>query len=193
MKLMGIGDEAGAALDSQIAASLDLGWSEIEMRAVQVPGSAKSNFHDLPDKAFDYAAGALADAGLSVYCFGSAIMNWAKTLETPWDVTLAEVKRTIPRMQRLGTKYVRIMSLKPKDEEYKIPTEVFRRVRDVTNMFLDAELIPVHENCMNYSGMSWQHALELLDRAPGLQWVFDTANPVFNPDRSKPKPWPRQD
>jgi len=33
----------------------------------------------------------------------------------------------------------------------------------------------------------------LLDHAPGLKWVFDTANPVFNPDRSKPKPWPRQD
>jgi len=24
-------------------------------------------------------------------------------------------------------------------------------------------------------------------------WVFDTANPIFNPDRSKPKPWPKQD
>ena len=33
----------------------------------------------------------------------------------------------------------------------------------------------------------------MLDKAPGLQWVFDTANPVFNPDRSKPRPWPRQD
>ena len=46
---------------------------------------------------------------------------------------------------------------------------------------------------MNHGGMSWQHALELLDRCPGLQWLFDPANPVFNPDRSKPKPWPRQD
>ena len=41
--------------------------------------------------------------------------------------------------------------------------------------------------------MSWQHALELLDKCPGLKWVFDTANPIFNPDRSKPKPWPKQD
>jgi len=88
---------------------------------------------------------------------------------------------------------VRIMSFKPGDEEYKIPTEVFRRVKDVTNMFLDAGIQPVHENCMNYGGMSWQHALELLDKCPGLKWVFDTANPTFNPDRSKPKPWPRQD
>jgi sugar phosphate isomerase/epimerase len=46
---------------------------------------------------------------------------------------------------------------------------------------------------MNHGGMSGQHALELLDRVPGLRWVFDTANPVFNPDRSRPKPWPRQD
>ncbi len=60
-------------------------------------------------------------------------------------------------------------------------------------MFLDEGIQPVHENCMNYGGMSWQHALELLDKCPGLKWVFDTANPIFNPDRSKPKPWPKQD
>ena len=60
-------------------------------------------------------------------------------------------------------------------------------------MFLDAGVQPVHENCMNYGGMSWQHTLDLLDKCPGLELVFDTANPVFNPDRSKPKPWPRQD
>src|SRR5438874_2232643 len=59
--------------------------------------------------------------------------------------------------------------------------------------FLEAGITPVHENCMNFGGMSWKHALELLDQAPGLKWVFDTANPVFNSDRSKPKPWPRQD
>jgi sugar phosphate isomerase/epimerase len=190
---MGIGDEAGSSLDSQIAATTELGWRQMEMRSVEVPGFPKANFHDLPDKAFDQAAGKLHEAGISVYCFGSTIMNWAKTIETPWEVTLAEVKRTIPRMQQVGAKFVRIMSLKPRDEEFKIPNEVFRRVRDVTNMFLDAGLTPVHENCMNYGGMSWQHALELLDKAPGLKWVFDTANPVFNPDRSRPKPWPRQD
>jgi len=103
------------------------------------------------------------------------------------------VKRAIPRMKRVGAKYIRIMSFKPGDEEYKIPTQVFRRVKDVTNMFADAGLQPVHENCMNYGGMSWQHGLELLDKCPGLKWVFDTANPILNPDRSKPKPWPRQD
>jgi sugar phosphate isomerase/epimerase len=193
MKLMGIGDEAGAKLKSQIAATRELGWSAIEMRAVEMTGHAKANFHDIPDAAFDLAVKELESAGLGVYCYGSTIMNWAKTIETPFDVTLAEVKRCIPRMKRTGTKFVRIMSFKPGDDEYRIPAEVFRRVRDVTNMFLDEGLQPVHENCMNYGGMSWQHALELLDKCPGLKWVFDTANPVFNPDRTKPRPWPRQD
>lgn len=190
---MGIGDEAGSAIESQVRATTELGWRHIEMRGVEVSGFTKANFHDVPDKAFDLAAAKLEEAGIAPYCFGSTIMNWAKTVETPWDVTLAEVKRTIPRMQRLGTQYVRIMSLKPRDDEFRIPQEVFRRVREVTNMFVDAGITPVHENCMNYGGMSWQHALDLLDKAPGLKWVFDTANPVFNPDRSKPKPWPRQD
>src|SRR6186713_268894 len=193
MMFMGIGDEAGASLDSQLAATRDLGWKFIEMRAVAVTGFPKANFHDIPDDAFDGALRQLEQSGVGVYCFGSAVMNWAKKVEDPFEITLAEVKRCIPRMKRSGAKFVRIMSFKPGEEEFKTPAEVFRRVKDVTNMFIDAGLQPVHENCMNYGGMSWQHALELLDKCPGLKWVFDTANPVFNPDRSKPKPWPRQD
>ena len=193
MKLMGIGDEAGNSIDTQIAAARELDWKHIEPRGVEVPGYAKANFHDVPDAAFDLAVKKLEDAGIGVYCFGSTVMNWAKKISDPFDITLAEVKRAIPRMKRTGTKFVRIMSFKPGDDEFNTPPEVFRRVRDVTNMFLDQGLQPVHENCMNYGGMSWQHTLELLDKAPGLKLVFDTANPIFNPDRTKPKPWPRQD
>jgi sugar phosphate isomerase/epimerase len=193
MKLMGIGDEAANLIDGQIQATQELGWTFIEPRGVEVPGFTKANFHDIPDAAFDAAVQKLEAAGIQPYCFGSTIMNWAKTVETPFDVTLAEVNRAIPRMQRVGAKFVRVMSFKPGDDEFKIPTVVFERVREVTKMFLDAGIQPVHENCMNYGGMSWQHALELLDQCPGLKWVFDTANPIFNPDRSKPKPWPKQD
>ena len=193
MILTGIGDEGANTIDGQIRNTLDLGWKHLEPRGVEVPGFTKANFHDIPDAAFDVAVQKLEAAGVGVYCFGSTIMNWAKKVDDPFDLTLAEVKRAIPRMRRLGTKYIRVMSFKPGDEDFKIPGEVFRRVRDVTNMFLDQGLQPVHENCMNYGGMSWQHALELLDKCPGLKWVFDTANPIFNPDRSRPKPWPKQD
>jgi len=193
MILTGIGDEAGNTIDAQIAATKELGWKYLEARGVELPGFPKANLHDVPDEAFDLVEQELKENEIGVYCFGSAIMNWAKTVETPWDLTLAEVKRAIPRMTRLGTKFVRIMSFKPKDDDDRIPALVFDRVREVTKMFLDAGITPVHENCMNYGGMSWTHALELLDKAPGLKWVFDTGNPVFNFDRSKPKPWPRQD
>jgi sugar phosphate isomerase/epimerase len=193
MKLMGIGDEAANTIDGQILATLELGWKFIEMRGVEAPGFPKANFHEIPDAAFDITVRKLESAGIEVYAFGSAVMNWAKKVGDPFDITLAEVKRAIPRMQRLGTKYVRIMSFKPDDDANKIPAEVFRRTQDVTKMFLDAGIQPVHENCMNHGGMSWQHALELLEKCPGLKWLFDTANPVFNPDRSKPKPWPKQD
>jgi sugar phosphate isomerase/epimerase len=193
MKVIGIGDEAASLLAGQIQASKELGWKFIEMRSVQVPGFPKANFHDIPDAAFELAAEQLHDAKLRVFCFGSAIMNWAKKVTDPFDLTLAEVKRTIPRMRWLGTKYVRIMSFKPGDNEDRTPLEVFRRVNEVVKMFLDAGIQPLHENCMNYGGMSWRHAVELLDNCPGLKWLFDPANPRFNPDRSKPKPWSSQD
>ena len=190
---MGIGDEAGSHLDSQIAAAQTLGWNWIEMRGVEVPGFAKDNLHNIPDAAFDIVCGRLQDASIGVYCFGSTIMNWAKTVETPFDVTVAEVRRAIPRMQRLQAKYVRVMSFKPKDDETVTPPVVFERVREVTKMFLDAGLQPVHENCMNYGGMSSHDALEMLEKCPGLKWVFDTANPIFNADRRGPLPWKKQD
>lgn len=193
MIFMGIGDEAANSLDGQINSTRELGWTHLEMRGVEVPGFNKANFHDIPDAAFDFAMRRLDAAGIGVYCFGSTIMNWSKTVHDSFEPTLDEVKRAIARMKLARTKYVRIMSFKPGEDEYRIPAEAFRRVRDVTNRFLDAGLQPVHENCMNYGGMSWQHALELLDKCPGLKWVFDTANPIFNPDRSQSKPWPRQD
>jgi len=193
MILTGIADEAGIALDAQIKATRMLGWKHVEMRAVEVPGFSKGNFHDIPDRAFDIAAARLQEAGLSVCCFGSTIANWSRKISDPFQITLDEVNRCIPRMKRMGAKLVRIMSFKPADTDDATPPEVFRRVGEVTRMFRDAGLQPVHENCMNYGGMSWRHALELLEKCPGLKWVFDTGNPVLNPDRSKPRPWPRQD
>src|SRR6516162_8888909 len=147
MKLMGIGDEAANKIDGQIAATRELGWHFVEMRAVEVPGFPKANFHDISDAAFDLAVKKLATANLEVYCFGSAIMNWSRKIGDPFDFTLAEIKRCIPRMHRLGTKYVRIMSFKPDDDAFKTPPEVFRRVNEVTGMFVDAGIQPLHENC----------------------------------------------
>ncbi len=193
MIFCGIGDEAGNALSSQIAATRELGWTHLEARNVQIDGFPKANLHDLPEPAFEQACTQLESAGISVHCFGSTIMNWARRVTDPFESTLAEVNRALPRLQRLKTPFVRIMSYKPDDTDDRLPPEVIRRVREVVARFREGGVQPVHENCMNYGGMSPRHAVELLEAVPGLQWVFDTANPVFNPDRSKPQPWPRQD
>ena len=191
MILTGIADEAGALIDTQIKATKELGWAHIEARSVEVEGFPKANLHDIDDAAFDIVEQKLSESGVKIYAFGSTIANWGKKIEDPFD--LSEVERAIPRMQRLGTQYVRIMSYAVSEGEDQQEAERFRRINEITKRFLDAGLTPVHENCMNYGGMSWQHAQKLLENVPGLKWVFDTANPVFNDDRSKPEPRPKQD
>jgi sugar phosphate isomerase/epimerase len=98
-------------------------------------------------------------------------------------------------MQKLGTKLIRIMSyaqLKDRQPDDQLEEERFRRLRAIRSMFDDAGIIPVHENCMNYGGLSFQHTLRMIEKVPGLRLVFDTGNPVFLDDHSKEKPYPKQ-
>jgi sugar phosphate isomerase/epimerase len=193
MYLTGIADEAGASLEAQIKATKELGWKNLEARVVEVPGFPAGNIHDLPDAAFDALVDRVTQAGITISGFGSTIANWAKRIDQPGDSSLAEARRAIPRMQRLGTKIVRIMSFALLDGEDQMEAERFRRLREITRMFLDAGLQPAHENDSNYGGMGWPFSLKLLENVPGLKLLFDTGNPVFHADRSKPKPWPMQD
>jgi Xylose isomerase-like TIM barrel. len=190
MYLTGFADEAAKDIDGQIAATLKLGWRNIEARAVD-----GVNIHDLSDAAFDAVCGKLQDAGVAINCFGSAIANWAKQIDQPMDADLAALSRAIPRMKRLGTKLIRIMSyavLKDRSPEDQMKEERFERVRLITQKLLDEGIQPVHENCMNYGGMGWSYTLALIDHAPGLKLVFDTGNPIFTDDRTKPQPFPKQ-
>lgn len=182
MYLTGFADEASQDLDKQIAVTKELGWKNIESRSIN-----GTNIHDLPQADFDIAAGKLEDAGIQINCFGSTIGNWAKDVRDDFQITLDEVERAIPRMQRLNTKLVRIMSYRRiTDQADQMAEERFRRLREITNRFLDAGITPVHENCMNYGGMSYKHSLELIENVPGLKLIFDTGNPAFNKDWSKP-------
>ena len=193
MYLTGIGDEAGVLIDTQINATRELGWQNLEVRMVEVPGYPAGNIHDIAEPAFDMLVEKTRQAGVRVCCFGSAIANWGKKIDEPGDSSLAEARRAIPRMQRLGTKMARIMSFAVRDADDQMEAERFRRLREITRLFLDAGIQPAHENCMNYGGMGWPFTLKMLEEVPGLKLVFDTGNPVFNADRGKPKPWPQQD
>ncbi len=180
MYLTGFADEASQDLATQIRVTKQLGWNAIESRGIW-----GTNIHDLDDELFNDACRMLAEADVHVNCFGSTIANWAKRIEDPFEVTLAEVDRAIPRMKRLGTKLIRIMSYARCRGEEQHAAERFARLREVHARFTDAGLTPVHENCMNYGGMSWRHTLELVENVPGLKLVFDTGNPAITLDPSK--------
>ena len=190
MYLTGFADEAARDIEGQIRATRELGWRHIESRNID-----GTNIHDISDEAFEAVCAKLEDAGIRINCFGSAVANWGKRIDEPFDSSLEEAKRAIPRMQRLGCRLIRIMSfavLPDREPGNQMAGERFKRLRELQRIFADAGITPVHENCMNYGGMGWKYTLELLENVPGLKLVFDTGNPVFSDDRTRPKPYPKQ-
>ena len=182
MKLTGFADEAGSALATQIKATQELGWNYLSAR-----GIAGKNIHDMDEADFESALEALDTSGIKIAEFGSLIGTWAKSINTDFDITIAEVERSIPRMHKAGTNIVRIMSYAQETwGEDQQEQERFRRIREITERFTDAGITVAHENCMNWGGFSAEHTLHLIDEVPNLKLIFDTGNPVFQRDRSKP-------
>jgi len=125
MYLTGFADEAAPDVEGQIRATKELGWRHIEARRM---GSA--NIHDIPDDEFERVCAKLEAAGIEINCFGSTIANWGKRIDEPFESSLAEARRAVPRMQRLGTRLVRIMSfavLEDREPDDQMAEERFRR------------------------------------------------------------------
>lgn len=201
MYLTGFADEAGKEIKTQIKATKELGWSNIELRATGFSGDLAA----MTDAEFDEFCGILLPSGVKINCFGSGIANWGKDVSLPFEDTKKEVMASIPRMQKIGCKMVRIMSyavrkdpasgLPLRDSEQDLPERI-KRLDYIIKTFNDAGILPVHENCMNYGGMSWKHTLQLIEKLPELKLVYDTGNPTFTADMALGKyeqPVPRQD
>ena len=188
--LTGFADEAARDIAGQIRATRALGWDRLEARNVD-----GKNLNDLSDEDFARTADALEAAGIRVNCLGSTIANWAKSIHAPFDETLAEIARAIPRLQLLRIPQVRIMSyaiLRDRPPEAQEENERVRRIREVHRRFADAGIDALHENCANYGGMGAAFTLRLLEGVPGLRLVFDTGNPVSTENYELPVPRPRQ-
>lgn len=189
MIFTGFTDEAADNLDGQILAIQALGWQYLSARTFN-----GQNIHEVSDYEFDLICEKLTANHIKVAEFGTLIGNWAKSIQSDWAISLAEVDRCIPRMQKLGVQYARIMSYAQEpwgDEQYE--QERFKRLRAITERFEAAGLLALHENCMNWGGFSPEHTLRLLEEVPNLKLVFDTGNPIFQRDRSKSEPCPWQD
>lgn len=195
IKYSGFADEAAADIRGQVAATKRLGWASIESRNID-----GTNLTDISDEKFEEVCRVVAEAGVRIDCFGSAVANWGKDprKDEDFERSVAELSRALPRMKRLGTKLLRGMSfgivkdIPPEDAEYA--RLVVSRVEPLVRMCEEAGVLYIHENCMNWGGQSWEHTLRLLDAiaSPAFALVFDTGNPPFSFDRRGGEPWKLQ-
>ncbi len=141
----------------------------------------------------------MLESGVSVCALSSTIANWSHSILEPFVDTLPIVERTIHVMKELEIPYVRIMSYavefneKGMIAENQFVHERIRRLREICDRFLQTGLIPLHENCSNYGGLSFRKTLELVEAIEGLQLLFDTGNPPVMIDGSSEYPYSRQD
>jgi sugar phosphate isomerase/epimerase len=175
----GISDEAGRPLETQIRAHKALGWDHVELRMV-----GEHSFSIMPDDLFEQAVELLDAAGMKVSCFASGIANWARKISCDPQKDYDDLAIAMPRMRRLGTPFIRIMSY-PNDPDAPVPETEWRResiarVKRLARMAEDGGVTLVHENCSGWGGESAENTLALLNEvnSPALKLVWDTGNPV---------------
>lgn len=177
MFFSGIADESGKSLETQIQAHRELGWRHIEMRTVD-----GAQFTALDDATFARMAGQLADAGMQVSCFASPIANWARPIAGDFQIDVDDLKRSIPRMRRIGCPFIRVMSwLNKGDNPFpaeKWKSEAIRRMRELARIAEDGGVTMVLENCDGWAAQSAPNMVEFLATiaSPALKVVFDTGN-----------------
>jgi len=144
MILTGFTDEASNDVNKQIEVTHSLGWNYLSARTM-----GDKNIHEISDFEFEKVCEKLENANIKVAEFGTLIGSWSKTIDSDWEITLAEVERCIPRMQKLGVRYARIMSYaQNKWGEDQAEQERFRRLREIVARFKDAGLEALHEKCL---------------------------------------------
>ncbi|NOY75407.1 MAG: sugar phosphate isomerase/epimerase [Kiritimatiellaeota bacterium] len=192
MYYTGFADEAGKDFDVQIKATKELGWTNIETRALM-----SGNLASITDEEFDSVCAKLDEAGIKFNCFGSGVGNWATSMTEPPDASYEEMRKAIPRMRELGIKLARVMSFPLKDtsrfEEFA--EEAIKRMKTIAKIAEDGGIIACVENCSGWATGSPDHMIRVMEAvdSPAMKVVFDTGNPVFDPDVRTPQPHKMQD
>ena len=191
MYYTGFADEAGKDFDIQIKATKELGWSNIETRAL-----LSGNLASITDEEFETVCAKLDASGVKFNSFGSGVGNWATSIEESPEASYQELRNAIPRMQKLGIKLARVMSFPVKDtsrfDEFR--DEAMTRMKTIAQIAEDGGIIAVLENCSGWATGSPEHMVDVLETvdSPALKVVFDTGNPVFDPDVRTPAPHKKQ-
>lgn len=195
VRLSGFTDEVSSDLETQIEASRALGWSLLDLRTLE-----GENVVDLTDELFEEAVERLSEARIEVSSFGSALANWGRSVETPLEDELTQLRRAARRMRIIGTKYLRVMSYRmpenaPVGRFPDLEREILHRLRRFAEVAEDEGIVCLHENCETWGGQSVEHTLRIVEEtdSDAFRLVFDTGNPVGLPDVRGEGPYPRQD
>lgn len=175
--LTGIADEAATDLPTQIQVHQELGWKEIELRQID----QKNVTFELTETEFDRAVDLLGEAGLTVTGLASAIGNWSRPISGNFQMDVDELKTAIPRMQKLGVRFIRTMSWTGDGvPEADWKKECLRRYQELVKMAEDGGIILCHENCAGWAGLSAEHSVELFEAIGNkhLAALFDIGNTI---------------
>jgi len=184
MIITGISDEAGSSLEKQIQAHKELGWNYLELRLI----NGKNIVGELPDDEFGKAVRAIEKNDMRVSGFASAIGNWSRPVTGNFRLDIDDLKCSIPRMKRLNTKYIRIMSwLGEGVTETEWRKEAIYRCRKLAKMAEDVGIVLTHENCIGWGGLGAKQMVELYEEvnSPSFKLLYDIGNTIshgYNPE-----------
>lgn len=175
----GFADEAGSNIDLQIKATKEMGWSCIDVRLID-----GVNVTDITDEQFEEVYKALCDNGITVPCIGSAIATASRNPFNPEDVQYCfdALARIIPRMKKLGTKYIRGMAFAhqedlPIEEQEKV---IYPLMEKIVKICEENDIVYLCENCGGYSVYSYDILVKLAEhlQSENFKILFDTGNPI---------------
>ncbi|MEU1006892.1 sugar phosphate isomerase/epimerase family protein [Streptomyces sp. NPDC005890] len=173
-RLCGIGDEAAPGLRDQIRIHRALGFPAIELRTLDGRW-----LHQLPEDAVRAAADSLAAAGLSVPVVDTPVGGWAVSVTGDFQAEVDTLRQAARRAQLLGCRALRVMSY-PNDglPQAEWRAEVFRRMRRLTAVAEDAEVVLLHENCHGWASQGARESVDLVTGidSPSLRLLFDAGN-----------------
>ncbi len=177
MILTGIADEAGMDIQTQVKAHKELEWDHIELRLV----GGKNVAGELPQREFEQMCEVLEEEKMQVTAFASRIGNWSRHINDDFKLDIDDLKASIPRMERLKTKNIRIMSWRGDGvdlgEWFK---EARRRLKELARIAADGGIYLCHENCEGWGGLSAGNMLELKSAVdqPHFLLLYDLGNTV---------------
>lgn len=172
LKVYAFADEAGEALETQIAAMQRNGLLGLEARNID-----GKNACDLPTEKLHEVRKRLDDAGLAVFSMGSPIGK-IDIEKDDFAAHLERYKRTIEAAHILGTDKIRLFSFfMPKGKDpalYK--DEVIDRMGQFVEIAQSEGVSACHENEKGIFGDIADRCAQLLYALPALCAVFDPAN-----------------